>query len=547
MLNLALYRLRSSHYCCILGLIIGGLIYSPNPLLAHGGHGDEFKPASVQSSGSVSVDPATAQRLGLKVEPVLRQRLAFGVKTTGTIEILPNRQAEVTTPVGGTLLRLLVKPGDRVTVGQPVAIMNSPELADLRTTAMDRRAEAIAAVQTATADVQLAQENLVRQSRIADQEVREAQSALRFATESYSKDQSLAREGALPRRVALESGTKLAAAQAGLSKATSRLSVLDATGQLKHSQVALEAANTRLTLSGSSYQARLKQVGANANEDGTVMIVAPIAGTVSDRESTVGESAKDPGKKILSIVNGSTIQVTSNIFEKDLSQIHIGQSARIQVSSLPKRIFNGRIRMVGTTVNRETHVVPVTLELENSDGALKPGMFAEIEVLTDLTSAAVLLIPTSAIVETNDKKKIVFVQNGSEFQSADITVGRSSGDLIEIMNGLLDGDRVVTQRAPQLYTQSLRGDPKPVAVAEPKAVSELSKGGKLTLPTWAIGLAVGLLIPGVFWAGTAWSSHRNQRFQLIENQIIPPYNPDINLDPSAALRIEEPQQHHDSN
>jgi membrane fusion protein, heavy metal efflux system len=526
---------------------MGWLIYSPTPLLAHGGHGDEFKNESVQSSGSVSVDLATAQRLGLKVEPVLRQRLAFGVKTTGTIEILPNRQAEVTTPVGGTLLRLLVKPGDRVTAGQPVAIMNSPELADLRTTAMDRKAEAIAAVQTATADVQLAQENLVRQSRIADQEVREAQSALRFATESYSKDQSLAREGALPRRVALESGTKLAAAQAGLSKATSRLSVLDATGQLKHSQVALEAANTRLTLSGSSYQARLKQVGANANEDGTVMIVAPIAGTVSDRESTVGESAKDPGKKILSIVNGSTIQVTSNIFEKDLSQIHIGQSARIQVSSLPKRIFNGRIRMVGTTVNRETHVVPVTLELENSDGALKPGMFAEIEVLTDLTSAAVLLIPTSAIVETNDKKKIVFVQNGSEFQSADITVGRSSGDLIEIMNGLLDGDRVVTQRAPQLYTQSLRGDPKPVAVAEPKAVSELSKGGKLTLPNWAIGLAAGFLIPGIFWAGSAWSSHRSQRFQLIEDELISPSKPDIDSDPSAALRIEEPQQHHDSN
>ena len=94
-------------------LTLGLLAGSPGIVLAHGGHGDEFKSGSTQSSGSVQVDAETAQRLGFKVEPVARQRLAFGIKTTGQIETLPNRQVEVTTPVGGTVLRLLVKPATR--------------------------------------------------------------------------------------------------------------------------------------------------------------------------------------------------------------------------------------------------------------------------------------------------------------------------------------------------------------------------------------------------------------------------------------------------
>ncbi len=169
-------------------LLIGGLLTGrPMGVSAHGGHGDEFKGSVVQSSGSIEVDPAMAARLGFKVEPVKRERLTFGVKTTGQLETLPNRQVEVTTPVGGTVLRLLVKLGDRVDQGQAVAIMNSPDLTDLRSTAMDRRAEATAAVQTATADLQLARENLERQGTIVEQEVKEAQSAFDFVQENYKR------------------------------------------------------------------------------------------------------------------------------------------------------------------------------------------------------------------------------------------------------------------------------------------------------------------------------------------------------------------------
>lgn len=493
-------------------LTLGLLAGSPAIVLAHGGHGDEFKHEATQSSGSVQVDAATAQRLGFKVEPVTRQRLAFGIKTTGQIESLPNRQVEVTTPVGGTLLRLLVKPGDAVEAGQPLAIMTSPDLAQLRTEALDRQNDATGTVQQAEADLQLAQENLARQKTIVDREIQQARSAFDFAEESYTKDQQLAQTGALPRRAALESGTKLAEARANLSKAESRLAVSEAQAQLKRTQSALEVARSRVQLSGQTYETRLRQLGANANEDGTITITAPISGTVADREATPGESGQDAGKKILTIVNGSSVQASGNIYEKDLNQVRVGQSVRVKVNGLNDRTFNGRISVVGSTVQGETRVVPVKVELDNADGALKPGMFAEIEVLTDRTPVSVLAVPKSAIVETNDKKKIVFVQNGNAFQATNVTLGRESGDFIEVTNGLFDGDKVVTQRAPQLYTQSLRGDTKADG-GHDEAPATTQASNPSALPWWLVLPVGGAIAAGTFWAGTVWSSRRQRRLQ----------------------------------
>jgi membrane fusion protein, heavy metal efflux system len=521
--NLPPTSAQSSRRYVVVILTCGLLVGNPVVVNAHAGHGNEFKGGAVQSSGSVEVDPATAQRLGFKVEPVKRERLAFGVKTTGQLETLPNRQVEVTTPVGGTVLRLLVKPGDRVNEGQAVAIMNSPDLTDLRTTAMDRKTDASASVQTATADLELAQENLARQETIVEQEVKEAQSAFDFAQESYTKDKKLAEAGAIPTRLALESGTKLAAAQATLAKVASRLPIAESEAQVKRAQSALDAAQTRVYLSGQSYETRLKQLGASANEDGTLTIVAPISGTVADRDTTTGESTKDPGKKIMSIVNGSSIQVSSNVFEKDLSQIKVDQAVRVKVNGLVDRTFSGRISVIGTAVNSETRAVPVKVELDNADGALKPGMFAAIEVLTEQTPVAVLAIPKSAIVETNDKKKVVFVQNGKSFQSTDVTLGRESGELIEVTNGLLDGDQVVTQRAPQLYAQSLRGGghspaASPSSSAAPVAPTVVSKLQSL-LPIGAglIG-AIGL-VGGTFWAGSVWGRRRDRLVRVSDKSI----------------------------
>ncbi|MEP0919816.1 efflux RND transporter periplasmic adaptor subunit [Leptolyngbya sp. DQ-M1] len=488
------------------------LLATPIRVFAHPGHGNEFQGGShsAQSADAIEVDAETMKQLGLKVESVSRQRLAFGIKTTGQIESLPNQQVEVTTPVRGTVTQLLVQPGDKVSAGQAVAIMTSPELAELRTVALDRRSEAIGSTQQAQADLQLAQQNFAQQQKIAATDVAQTRTQLNFAQERFDKDRELASSGALPRRSFLESETKLAEAKAALTKAESRLEVSEASAQLRRAESAVQVAQSRVQLSEETYQARLRQLGASANQDGTITITAPISGTVADRETTTGESGEDAGKKVMTIINGSSVQVSANIYEKDLDRIQTGQQVQIKVASLPERTFQGRISVVGSVVEDETRIVPVKAQLDNPNGVLKPGMFAELEVLTDRAPAALLAVPKSALVTTNDKKTIVFVQNGTAFQPTEVTLGRDTGELVEVKSGLFDGDRIVTQRANQLYAQSLRGGSKP-ADDHGKANSASASNPQPSIPLW-VGIPIGgAVMAGTFGAGMLWANHRRRK------------------------------------
>lgn len=401
----------------VLSSLLFSLLLATTPTIVLAGPGHDhgegsFQESAPQTGGVVKVDAETAQRMGLKVEPVTRQQLPFGVQTTGQIEVLPNRRVQVTNPTGGTVIRMFVQPGDQVQAGQAIALLSSPDLANLRTEAQDRRTSAIGSVQQTEADLRLAQKNLARQRVIAEKEIQQAKSSLDFARESYIKDQELAKEGALPQRNVRESQTRLTQAQAEYSRAESRLEVSEAQAQLERAQAALETARSQVKLSGQTYETRLRQLGANANSDGTITVTAPISGTVDSRETTPGESTQDAGKVLMTIVDSQAVMASANVYEKDLEKISEGQQVRVTVASLPDKSFTGRIKTIGSTVEGETRVVPVRAELDNSSGMLKPGMFAQIEVLTDKTPVAVLAVPRSASIEVN-KKNIVYVQNGS--------------------------------------------------------------------------------------------------------------------------------------
>lgn len=517
------------------------LIFTPAIAWAHAGHEHEFKEASGGDNTSIAVDEKTAQRLGITIATARSQPLDIGLKSTGKIEPLPDRQAEVTAPVKGKILSLLVEPGVRVRQGQPLATMTSSELADLRITAQEKRAEALAGFQQAQVELKLAQENYDRYRQIAQAEIEQAKSSLQAAQAQYERDRALVNNrsvvkvaqnnyqrqlaiarteieqaqievqiaqdryrqdrqlvasGALPRRQMLESQAKLAAAQTQLAKANNSPEVIKAAtelqqaevdlpiraqqesasklaeaqaaltraltqkeaiaaeAQLKRARSNLTAARTKLALSDRSYQIRLQQLGTKANSQGIVTISAPISGTVADREATLGQSVQDSGAKLMTIVNDGEVLATANIYEKDLNRVRMGQKVYVRVASIPDRLFTGTISRVGAVVG-ESRVVPVQARLDNSGSLLKPGMFAELELVTDRTSQSVVAIPSTAVVEANGRK-LVYVENGNKFQGVDVSLGRTTGDLVEVKTGLFAGDRIVTQRGNLLYAQSLR-------------------------------------------------------------------------------------------
>lgn len=481
------------------------LLLPMTEVFAHAGHGDEFhQNQSAPAAGAIEVDDATVNRIGLKVEAVTRQSLSFGVQATGQIEALPSRRVEVTNPVGGTVIQLLVEPGDAVQIGQPLAVITSGELAELRVEALENSAERQGDVQQAKADLRLAQQNYDRQQKIAVAAIAQAITELKVAQEQYDRDKELTQQGAIPNREFLESEAHLASAQKAVAEAESRLEVLEAQTAVERARSALQVAQSRSQLSAGTYKTRLQQLGTTANSDGTITIKAPISGVIVDRQVTLGQSAEDAGATLMTIVDDRTVLATANVYEKDVNQISQGQRIRVTVASLPKQVFEGRITTIGSVVEGDRRVVPVKAELANGNRSLKPGMFAELEVLTQLTPEPVLVIPQSAIVEANGQQ-LVFVQNGNTFQSVDVTLGRQAGDRVEVKSGLFDGDRIVTQRANQLYAQSLRGGSS-TAAKETETMTAANGGS--SLPWWAIGLGSGAIAVITFAAGIGWANRR---------------------------------------
>ncbi|MGF1676108.1 MAG: efflux RND transporter periplasmic adaptor subunit [Rivularia sp. (in: cyanobacteria)] len=432
------------------------------------------------------------------------------IKTTGKIETLPSQKVEVTTPISGAkVVELLVEPGVSLKKGQPVAVLTSPDFVNLRVESQEKLVQGQADLQQALADLKLAQQNYSRYQNIAAAEIAQAQSQVAFAQEKYNKDNLLAINGALPRRTALESQTQLAQAQAELAKANRRGNVIEAENQVQRAQALVTVAKERIILSNTTYDTRLAQLGAIANKKGLITVTAPISGQVAQREVTIGQSFQDAGSQLMTIVNDTSVFATASIYEKDLGKVQIGQPVRVKVASVPNQIFTGRIQRIGSVVQGETQIIPVQAEINNANGQLKPGMFAELEVVTDKTPGLVLAIPTSAVVDANGKK-LIYIKNGNAFQSVEVEFGKTSGNLIEVVSGLFEGDAVVTQRATQLYAQSLRGSSKK---EDDHSEDEGSNSQETNininpfpLPLWLIASLGGTIVAGgAFAAGSFWS------------------------------------------
>jgi cobalt-zinc-cadmium efflux system membrane fusion protein len=496
-------RCQSEKIPWISGTILSLVLISyPAVVFAHAGHNHEFNTETEAATPEgIKVDGETAKRMGIIVQPVTRQFLSMAIKTTGEIETLPNQKVEVTAPIPGKVVELLVSPGTVVKKGQPVAVISSPDLAELRVGSLEKRAEAEADLQQAQADLKLAQQNLELQRQIAQAEITQALTEVNVAQEKYDRDRDLVNAGALPKRQMLEAQAHLAEGKAQLAKASSRKEVLAAENQLKRAQAAVEVAQSRIRLSNAAYEARLQQLGTVANSQGLVTVNAPISGTVADREATLGQSFQDAGGKLMTILNDSSVFATANIYEKDLEKVKIGQGVRVKIASLPNQSFTGRITLIGSTVAGETRVVPVKAELNNTNGQLKTGMFAELDVLTEKTPTAVLVIPSTAVVEANGKQ-LVYVENGESYQPVEVILGQKSGNFIEVKTGLFDGDRIVNQGAMQLYAQSLRGEKK--AVAENSGIKTQDSAvliANSSVPWWWVLPGGGAVAGSAFWLG----------------------------------------------
>lgn len=184
---------------------------------------------------------------------------------------------------------------------------------------------------------------------------------------------------------------------------------------------------------------------------GDTVVYAPISGYISERNSDVGEfiSPNVPNSKIATIVRTSVLRLRIDVPEQNVAQIAVGQGISMQTSAYPDRNFAGTVVRISPSINASSRILVVEAEVENTGGLLKPGQFATVRITQGKGKQAVM-IPKTAVKAEGETNKVFVIKDGRATERT-VKVGILENDLIEIQNGVQEGESVATSNVNVLY------------------------------------------------------------------------------------------------
>ena len=177
------------------------------------------------------------------------------------------------------------------------------------------------------------------------------------------------------------------------------------------------------------------------------VVSAPISGYVADRPADLGEYVTT-STKVATIVSTNPLRMRIDIPEQAISSVQVGQGVSVNVSAYPDRAFSGRVARISPNVTATSRTLTVEAEIENGDGALKPGQFATVRIQQSASAQAVL-VPARA-VHTEGASSHLFVIKNGRAEQRQVQIGQAEGDLVEIRSGVAEGEQVATSNIEQL-------------------------------------------------------------------------------------------------
>jgi len=175
--------------------------------------------------------------------------------------------------------------------------------------------------------------------------------------------------------------------------------------------------------------------------ESVLTVYAPSTGIVLKREAVPGKYV-EPSMTLYEIADLSTVWVQADIYESEVTAVKIGQPASVAFAAYPGDIFLARVSYIYPSLNAEARTVRVRLELPNPGLKLKPGMYGDVTVRTNAERA--LVVPKEAVLDTG-LRQLVYVDRGQGvYEPAPVKLGRKSQDRVEVLEGLKEGDRIVT-------------------------------------------------------------------------------------------------------
>lgn len=182
---------------------------------------------------------------------------------------------------------------------------------------------------------------------------------------------------------------------------------------------------------------------------------APIDGVITERNVTVGELV-DKSKPVYTISDPTRLWAIAEVKERDIAAVKLDQDAVFAVLAYPEAQFHGKVVLIGNQVEPGSRTVEVRIAVDNADGRLKAGMFADVEIVTTVLDN-VLIIPDHAL-ETEGDQQIVFVAlDGNRFEKRVVKPGLEQSGHVQILEGVKAGETIVTEGGFILKSELLKG------------------------------------------------------------------------------------------
>src|ERR1700722_13693795 len=312
----------------------------------------------------------------LTVQPTTLTR---SLRLTGAVAYNSFRTTPVITQVSGPVSKVAVVPGQRVTQGEPMLYVASPDYSQLRTNYLKAK-DAYALAQKANARAQ----DLYQHHAIAEQIVEQAQSA------------------------EIQAGGDLVAAQAALKV----MGVIDP---------------DELVKAPPSFEVPVK---------------APIGGLVVEQDVSAGQLIQPGTTQCFMISDVSTVWVLVNVYQKDLPYVRVGDPVTIQTDTYPE-VFHGRIAYLAASLDPSTRTLQARIETNNPGEKLKKDMYVVATVNAGTIQNAIALPDAAVLRDTENQPFVYVEASSNQFGRRSVTLGESLNGQTEITSGLKTGDQVI--------------------------------------------------------------------------------------------------------
>jgi Cu(I)/Ag(I) efflux system membrane fusion protein len=187
--------------------------------------------------------------------------------------------------------------------------------------------------------------------------------------------------------------------------------------------------------------AQIERIEQTGQVSRTITLRSPSRGIVVEKMVLEGQRIM-AGETVYRLADLRDVWVEGEIFEHDVAAIRMGQHASIDVQAYPGQQWRGTVSYIYPTVDPATRTARVRITLANAGRRLKPGMYATVHIAT--TRGRVLSVPRSAVLVTGERTMVFVRAPNGQLSPRDVVTGTANGDRIEIVNGLKEGDTVVS-------------------------------------------------------------------------------------------------------